>query len=432
MARLSSGADEVAGVIRKNSSAVAGTVVLATCNRYEIYAEAVSAERLDEARTDLLLTIARTSGLDVAVVERALSVLTGSDPARHLFTVGAGLDSAVIGEREIAGQVRRALSRARDEGTSTGSLVRLFETATRTAKEVGSHTSLGGRGRSIVSVALDLADDVAPASGWDGRNVVVLGTGSYAGATMALLRERGCTDVGVYSASGRAADFVASRGGHSLEEDRLAAALDAADVVIGCSGSQQRVRPSALGASDRSAPLTVIDLALTKDFEPEVADLDFVTLITLESVRLAAPEDHRQSLSAAADIVDRATEDFAASVTARSMDQAIVALRRHTLGVLDTELERVRAQHGCTAAAEEVEFALRRIVRSLLHVPTVRARQLAADGRADDYFTGLDALYGITVDEPAAAQPGTGQAVSCPAEVSSMPGTESADDAETA
>ena len=87
---------------------------------------------------------------------------------------------------------------------------------------------------------------------------------------------------------------------------------------------------------------------------------------------------------------------------ARSVDSAIVALRRHTMNVLDAEMEKVRARHGCTAAAEEVEFALRRMVKQLLHIPTVRARELAANGQQDDYVAALEALYGITVDQPAA------------------------------
>jgi glutamyl-tRNA reductase len=85
------------------------------------------------------------------------------------------------------------------------------------------------------------------------------------------------------------------------------------------------------------------------------------------------------------------------------VDTAIVALRRHTMSVLDAEMEKVRARHGCTAAAEEVEFALRRMVKQLLHVPTVRARELASNGQQEQYVAALEALYGITVEQPAAA-----------------------------
>jgi glutamyl-tRNA reductase len=151
--------------------------------------------------------------------------------------------------------------------------------------------------------------------------------------------------------------------------------------------------------------LIAIDLALTHDFDPAVGELDGVELLTLESVRLAAPQEQSESLAQASTIVSGAAEAFEQEREARSVDSAIVALRRHTMNVLDAEMEKVRARHGCTAAAEEVEFALRRMVKQLLHIPTVRARELAANGQQDDYVAALEALYGIQVDQPAAAAP---------------------------
>ena len=136
-----------------------------------------------------------------------------------------------------------------------------------------------------------------------------------------------------------------------------------------------------------------------------MGELDGVELLTLESVRLAAPQEQAESLAQASGIVTDAASAFEQEREARSVDSAIVALRRHTMNVLDAEMEKVRARHGCTAAAEEVEFALRRMVKQLLHVPTVRARELAANGQQDDYVAALEALYGITVEQPADAAP---------------------------
>ena len=118
------------------------------------------------------------------------------------------------------------------------------------------------------------------------------------------------------------------------------------------------------------------------------------------------PQEQAESLAQASGIVSGAAKAFEQEREARSVDSAIVALRRHTMNVLDAEMEKVRARHGCTAAAEEVEFALRRMVKQLLHVPTVRARELAANGQQDDYVAALETLYGITVEQPAAAAPG--------------------------
>ena len=402
VARLSAGASQVSSSLLETGSAVTGSVVLATCNRFEVYCEAKSEADIEAARSAVVAEISRHSGLTKDLVSRSFATNTGESVAKHLFAVGAGLDSAVVGEREIAGQVRRALIEAQEKGTASGGLTRLFQTASRTAKDVGALTALGKRGLSIVSVALELATDLSMDADWSAKDVVVFGTGAYAGATMALLKERGCTRVSVYSSSGRAESFTASRGGTPLTRESLPAALAAADVVIGCSGSESQV-----GAKDirrvRSAsnkPLIIIDLALTHDFDPDVREVDGVDLITLESVRLAAPAEQAESLKQASGIVADAAKAFSELQLSRQMDSAIVALRRHTLNVLDAELEKVRAQHGCTGAAEEVEFAMRRMVKQLLHVPTVRARELAASGQQDEYIKGLEALFGITLDNP--------------------------------
>jgi len=402
VAQLSNGASEIATSALSGSPAVTGAVVLATCNRYEIYGEAPHPDDVEAARAALVAQISQLSGLNEHLVSRSFSTRTGSDVSQHLFAVSSGLDSAVVGEREIAGQVRRALITAQHEGTASSGLVRLFQTASKTAKDVGAQTALGSRGLSIVSVALDLATDLSEDADWSKKKVVVFGTGAYAGATMSLLRERKCTDISVFSSSGRAAAFVATRGGTALDSDTLPAAVAAADVMIGCSGSDTRVEAAELAQvrANSPQPLIAIDLALTHDFDPAVGELDGVELLTLESVRLAAPQEQAESLTQASSIVTEAAAAFEQERQARSVDTAIVALRRHTMNVLDAEMEKVRARHGCTAAAEEVEFALRRMVKQLLHVPTVRARELAASGQQDEYVAALETLYGITVEAP--------------------------------
>ena len=408
VAQLSTGASELATSALAGSPAVAGAIVLATCNRFEIYGEAPRPADVEDARAALIAQLSGSTGLNEQLVARSFHTRMGEDVTRHLFSVSSGLDSAVVGEREIAGQVRRALITAQHEGTASSGLVRLFQAASKTAKDVGAQTALGARGLSVVSVALDLATELSEDPDWSTKKIVVFGTGAYAGATMSLLRERGCTDVSVYSSSGRAAGFVATRGGTALDGESLPAAVAAADVMIGCSGSDTRVEAAELARVRAGSPQTLIaiDLALTHDFDPAVGGLDGVELLTLESVRLAAPQEQAESLAQASSIVAGAASAFEQERESRSVDSAIVALRRHTMNVLDAEMEKVRARHGCTAAAEEVEFALRRMVKQLLHVPTVRARELAANGQQEDYVAALEALYGITVEQPAAKAAG--------------------------
>lgn len=419
VAQLSNGTDEVASVIP--ASTAHGAVVLATCNRVEIYAEAPDEGSVERARQELLQAVSRGSGLPEEAVTSSFRTLAGDAAVRHLFEVGAGLKSAVVGEREIAGQVRRALGSAQESGTTTGSLTKLFESATRTAKEVGTHTALGAAGRSIVSVALDLATSMRAGTSvvgaqrfWQDANILLIGTGAYAGTTLAQLADRGAVNVGVHSSSGRAEAFVADRGGWALAlgGEKIHGAIAEADVIIGCSGGDRRLEAETLqrlreGVTSR---LTVLDLALTHDFDPAIADLPGVDLITLESVKMAAPEGQQAALTAAARLVDGAVDGFLQERRARSANEAIVALRRHTHQVLESEMERVRSRHGCTAAADEVEFALRRMVRQILHEPTVRAKDLAAQGRLDEYENALNVIFGLDVSPTDAA----GTPVACP------------------
>ncbi len=412
---LSSGAADVAG------SVDVPAVTLATCNRLEIYAESPSErpEDVESAREQLIEAVAESSGLSRGTISSSFRTLVEDDAVSHLFEVGAGLDSAVIGEREIAGQVRRSLAEAQSAGTVSGNLTKLFETATRTAKDVGTRTALGSRGRSIVSVALDIAGDMHgdAAEFYRGASVVLIGTGAYAGTSLAQLLERGVGEVSVFSGSGRAEEFVAQRlekhraEGHrspgtvrALRMEELAGAFRAADVVIGCSGGNRQITAGeirtlrGLGQENVSAePLTVIDLALSHDFSPEVAELDGVDLITLESVKMAAPSETEDSVEEARAVVADSVRQYLTERRERSADDAIVALRRHTHQLLDEEMEKVRKHHGCTGAAEEVEFAVRKIVRKLLHTPTVRARELAAEGRTEDYVKALEDVFGLEV-----------------------------------
>ncbi len=423
VARLSAGAAAVSAELTHTANDVAGLVTLATCNRYELYAQAPSADHVESARSSIVAAISSHTGLTEAEVSAALITHVGPEVPRHLFAVSTGLDSAVVGEREIAGQVRRALSSAEEQGVTTPPLVRLFQAAAKTAKDVGAQTALGRRGMSIVSVALDLAaelqddfvaansaggaPDNAPGSKLGvihpgplaGKTAVLFGTGAYAGAAMAQLIQRGCTDIFVYSGSGRAETFTASRGGTAVNDATLPAAVAQAALLVGCSGSEHRITGDDLARmrQETSRQLTAIDLALTHDFTPDVAQLPGVDLLTLETVRQAAPGEQESTLAEAAALVAEATQKFEDTQNARALDHAIVALRRHTMGVLDDELAKVRKQHGCTAATAEVEFAMRRMVKQLLHVPTVRAKELAAAGDAESYLAALDVLYGLQV-----------------------------------
>ena len=398
-ARLQAAAARVARHLVSRNGPVVGCVVLPTCNRFEIYCEVRTASLLAAACRDALDSISHCTDLPLRDVRSSFDPIYGPAVTEHLLAVGAGLESLVVGEREISGQVRRALAAAQAHGTATGRLVRLFQAAARTAKDLSARVSLGGAG-SAASVALDLAAAALRPGTFAGKSAVVLGSGIYAGTVVRILRSRGCPDIAVFSRSGRAEAFAADKGVRAIPALELEAFLARADLLVGCSGTGTRLGLSDLAASRRrsGSTLVAVDLAPNHDLDPRIADLPGVDFITLESVRRAAPPADLFEVQRARALVRQAADRFEEREAIRAVDSAIVALRRHVEQILDSEMERVRSEQGCTGSAAETSAALRRVVRRLLHEPAVRARELAAAGRTEEYLAALDALFGISVE----------------------------------
>ncbi|WP_445996990.1 glutamyl-tRNA reductase [Okibacterium fritillariae] len=238
---LSVRTDSVARRITEHTECVSGAVVVATCNRFEAYidfdepltsAQAVALEATADA-------VAAASGIDAAILRQSLEVHSGQDAAEHLFAVAAGLESVVVGEGEIAGQVRRSLERAREEGTTSSDLERLFQRASQTSRGIKNRTPLGRAGRSIVRLALDLAE--SRISDWSATTVLLVGTGAYAGASLAALRDRGVTDVSVYSPSGRGARFATKHDMDNVSSTDFARLAASVDVIVTCTTANGHV-----------------------------------------------------------------------------------------------------------------------------------------------------------------------------------------------
>src|SRR4051794_505719 len=178
--RLSADAHAVGRDVVAGCAPVSGAVVLATCNRFEVYLDVDDAEHAPDARAAVARVVADRSGYPAEGVLAQLRAGAGAAAAAPLFSAPAGLGSMAGGGREISGQVRRALAAARRDATTTSDLEQLFQQASRTARAVGSRTGLGAAGRSVVGVALDLVAAGLPA--WADVRCVLVGTGSYAGA----------------------------------------------------------------------------------------------------------------------------------------------------------------------------------------------------------------------------------------------------------
>jgi glutamyl-tRNA reductase len=388
--RLSSDVQAVASELVACAASISGAVVLATCNRFELYLEVDDAEHTPQARAAAAATVARRSGYTSDQVAAHLSLLVGTAAAEHLFAVASGLDSMVVGEREIAGQVRRALTSARRDGTTTSGLESLFQAASRVSRDVEARTGLGAAGRSVVGVALDIAEQDLP--DWPSVRCVLIGTGSYAGASLAALRARGCVDVRVYSTTDRADAFAAARGVRSLAPGAdLAAEVSDVDLVVACSGAAGAVLGvDALAAarSDASRPLTVVDLALRHDVDPGVRALPGVRLVSLHTVSAAAPAEHAAVEQAHA-VVAASAGAYEADRRVRDWNPAVVAERTRVLGGLES---------GLSVQSDELAArALRRRTRAALHGPTVRAREAARAGDAATYARALAELASIPV-----------------------------------
>ncbi len=369
------------------SPAIRGAVVLATCNRFEAYLDVDEALATGADSADLVFdTLARSVGEDAVVLRRNAELLDGDAAIRHLFAVSSGLESVVVGEDEISGQVQRALTAARDDRTTSSALERAFQRAARTSREVRRATDLGGAGRSMVRLALDLAS--SRVADWGTVPVLVVGTGRYAATTIAALRARGARDIHVFSATGRADDFAARYGVRA--EHVLRDALAGAEIVLTCTA---RYTVTADDIPDAARRL-IVDLGLPRNVESAVAQLPGVELLDLELLALHAPLSELGE--GAQQLVASAAAEFGAEAEAAP---GIVALRRHVLAALDEELARTR-ERGGGAAAEE---ALRHLAGVLVHGPSVRARRLAAEGRMNEFVAGLEAVYGIEVEAGTAA-----------------------------
>lgn len=377
------------------SADIEGAVVLSTCNRFEVYLDLARFHDAVDGTTD---AIALLAGLDKDFVVDAMRVVVGTSVAQHLFSVASGLESMVVGEDEIAGQVRLALATAQSEGTTTPTLERLMQRALSTSKSVTNSTGLGAAGRSIVSVGLDLVEQRhGPVAG---RRALVLGTGSYARVVVSALQRRGCTDIGVFSSSGRASQFSLSHEVSSVEMSELPSMLGEADVVAACSGAPHHLIDAPLMAATGAHPgrvLPILDLALSPDVAPAVRDLDSVDVIDLAVIHAFAPREHSSAILEAQDIVLSSVRAFEENETGRTADHAVVAMRAHVMSIISEEVERIRRRVD-PETAEEVARSLTRVSNAILHTPSVRAQELARTGDFADYSKAVHTLFGIDVD----------------------------------
>lgn len=386
------------------SPLVTEAMVLSTCNRVEVYA-VVDAFHGGLAAIGQVLS--EHSGLSMADLTKHAYVRYSEAAVEHLFAVASGLDSAVIGEQQVLGQVRRAYATAETNRTVGRVLHELAQRALSVGKRVHSETAIDAAGASVVSVALDMAE--RRLGGLAGKTAVLVGAGSMGSLSSAYLTRAGIGRVLVLNRSLLRAQRLVHKihesgvRAEALPMERLADALAAADVVVTCTGAVSPVVSladvhNALAAArrDETTPLVVCDLGMPRDVDPAVAGLPGVWVVDVDRVQ-REPSAHATTAD-----VDDARHIVAAEVAAYLAGQrmaevtpTVTALRQRAADVVEAELLRLDNRLPGLESAQRAEVArtVRRVVDKLLHAPTVRIKQLASAPGGDSYAEALRELF---------------------------------------
>lgn len=407
---------------------VSEVLLLATCNRVEIYAVV---HTFHGGLDDVTAVLARQSGVPLDELSEHLYVHYAAAGVEHLFSVACGLDSMVVGEPQILGQLRAAYALADQARTVGRTLHELTQQALRVGKRVHAETGIDAEGASVVSEALDDAAAALAARdglGLAGRRALVLGSGSMGALAAAQLRRAGVAEIVLANrtraGAQRLAAVCAAEGtpARAVSLAEIGAALASADLVVCCTGAVDPV----LGAGqvshalrERSAPLVVCDLGLPRDVEPAVGTLPGVTLLDLTTLQRRLEQHDPAGGAGAAGRAHRivAEEVRGYLVTQRTAEvtPTVTALRKRAAEVVDTELLRLdgRLPGLDPAVRDELARTVRRVVDKLLHAPTVRVKQLAEVGGGQAYADALRELFELdpqTVAAVAATRTGPGEA----------------------
>ena len=408
-------ADQVKLVERVlQSPLVTEAMILSTCNRVEVYAVV---DAFHGGLSAIGQVLAEHSGLSMGELTQHAYVRYSEAAVEHLFAVTSGLDSAVIGEQQVLGQVRRAYANAEANQTVGRILHDLAQRALAVGKRVHAETSIDAAGASVVSVALHVAaerlyrPELGPSyTALAGRTATVIGAGSMGALTAAHLVRLGVTQITIVNRSlpraQRLAEAIAAQGitTAAMTLDQLPAALATADLAVSCTGAVRPVvsladvhHALAAGGRDEAAePLVICDLGMPRDIDPAVSGLPGVSVIDMDRVqREPSARAAAADAEAARQIVAAEVATYLASQRMAEVTPTVTALRRRAADVVETEL--LRLEHRLPgldeAQRDEVGRAVRRVVDKLLHAPTVRIKQLAAAPGGDTYAQALRELF---------------------------------------
>ena len=410
------GGDTLAKLLRDVALAdtVAETFVVSTCNRVEVYADV---DRFHAAVTAICELLARHCDVEARDLTPYLYVHYEDRAVAHLLAVACGLDSVVVGEGQILGQVRSALKLAEEHATAGRVLGELGRLALRAGKRARAETGIDRAGQSLVSVAIELAaarlgtgpearPEVRGAPRLDGRDVLIVGAGSMSTLAAATARRSGAAGIAVANRTRRHAERLAAKvSGHAVELADLGPALAAADVVISCTGaaghviSRDLVSAALADRPPHRSPLVVLDLAMPRDVEPAVDGLPGVQVIGMDRLTEHETAAGADDVAAVRAICEAELAAYRSAVDAARVAPTVVALRAKAATVVDAELARLAGRLSADGlsgrALDEIAQTMRRVVDKLLHAPTVRVKELAGSPGGEEYAAALRVLFDL-------------------------------------
>jgi len=357
-------------------------MIVSTCNRVELVAA------VDSPATDLTGFLHRQFGLDRAVLEPHIYTQTDRDAVRHLFRVAASLDSMVVGEPQILGQVKEAYAVARAAGTVAGQLDHLLQSAFAAAKKVRSETEIGSSSVSIASVAVDLAKKIF--GSLQGRTVFLVGAGKMSELAARHLVQQGAGAILVSNRTEERARLMADRfSGRVIPYDALYDAASEADIVISSTGAPhpifRREHGQAFMQRRRNKPMFFIDIAVPRDVDPKMGELEGIFVYDIDDLQAVAAAhlaERSREASDAETLIAGEVERFHQRQRTVNVAPAIVALQRQAEEIRQAELKRMQSRLGGLSAEQiaAVEALTRGLVNKFLHPPMQALKQAAREG----------------------------------------------------
>ena len=380
---------------------VAEAVVLSTCNRTEVY---VRAERFHPAFADVRNVLSRYSGLPLADFADHLYVHDELEAARHLFGVASGLDSAVLGETEILGQVRRSFETAREAGTTGMTLADLFTASGVVGRKVRAKTGIGRNITSVSRAAVAMATERL--GSLEGRSICVLGAGEMSEGMTIALRDAGTSRIVISNRTiERATPLAAKVGGEVVPLEQLESTIAEIDVLLtGTGANALMINQESLGrvmANRSDRPLLIVDIAVPRDVDPAAADIDGVTLLDMEDLTAfaeAGRAERRNEITAVRDLIDDEVLRFAMTAQSRKVEPLATAFRRDVDALRTAEVERLAAGLDDETRGR-IDAATKAVINKLLHQPMTELRSSAGTPRGERLAAALQDLFGTELED---------------------------------